>query len=50
MTFIDVTAAIIRKNGKILIARRATGQHLAGLWEFPGGRIENREKPMETKR
>ncbi len=43
MKFIDVTAAIIRKNGKILIARRAKGHHLAGLWEFPGGRIENGE-------
>jgi 8-oxo-dGTP pyrophosphatase MutT (NUDIX family) len=32
-----------------LIARRATGQHLAGLWEFFGGKIENGEKLMETK-
>ena len=45
MTFIDVTAAVIRKNGNILIARRAKGHHLAGLWEFPGGKIENGETP-----
>ena len=45
MKFIDVTAAIIRKNGKVLIARRARGQHLEGLWEFPGGKIENGETP-----
>ena len=45
MTFIDVTAAVIRKNGNILIARRAKGHHLAGFWEFPGGKIENGETP-----
>ena len=45
MTFIDVTAAVIRKNGNVLIARRAKGHHLAGLWEFPGGKIENGETP-----
>ena len=32
---ITVTCAIIEKEGKILIARRATGQRLAGKWEFP---------------
>jgi 8-oxo-dGTP diphosphatase len=40
----DVTAAIIEKDGKILIARRAPGQKQAGKWEFPGGKIE----PGET--
>ncbi len=44
---INVTAAIIRKNGKILVARRAAGQHLAGFWEFPGGKIEDGETPEE---
>jgi 8-oxo-dGTP diphosphatase len=47
MTFIDVTAAVIRKNGKVLIAQRATGEHLEGLWEFPGGKIEKGETPEE---
>jgi len=35
-----VTAAIIRKDGRILITRRPTGSHLAGYWEFPGGKQE----------
>jgi len=40
-----VTAAIIEKEGKILLAQRKEGQHLAGLWEFPGGKIEAGESP-----
>ncbi len=43
----DVTAAIIRKNGKILIARRAAGENMAGGWEFPGGKLEEGETPEE---
>ncbi|SDS50088.1 8-oxo-dGTP diphosphatase [Formosa sp. Hel1_31_208] len=37
---IEVTAAIIEEGDKFLIARRAKGKHLAGYWEFPGGKIE----------
>jgi len=37
---IDVVAAIIRDNGKILITQRLDNVHLAGLWEFPGGKVE----------
>jgi 8-oxo-dGTP diphosphatase len=40
MTFIDVTAAVIWKDGKVLIAQRDVGEHLEDLWEFPGGEIE----------
>lgn len=36
----DVTAAVIRKNGRILIAQRPLGGRLGGLWEFPGGKVE----------
>jgi 8-oxo-dGTP diphosphatase len=43
MKLIDVTAAVIRKNGKVLIAQRAAGENLEGLWEFPGGKIEKGE-------
>ena len=43
----DVTAAIIEKEGRFLIAKRKKGQHLEGKWEFPGGKIENNETPEE---
>ncbi len=42
---IEVTAAIIEKNALVLAARRKEGAHLAGLWEFPGGKIEIGETP-----
>lgn len=44
---IDVTCAIIEKNGKVLATQRARGTHLAGHWEFPGGKIENGETADE---
>lgn len=34
---------VINTSGEILIARRRNGQHLAGKWEFPGGKIEASE-------
>jgi A/G-specific adenine glycosylase len=40
----DVTAAVTRKNGRLLIAQRPFGGRLGGLWEFPGGKVE----PGET--
>ena len=48
MRTIDVAAGIIqREDGKILLARRKPGSHLAGYWEFPGGKIEEGESPEE---
>ena len=44
---IDVTAALILQNDLILIAKRAKGKHLEGLWEFPGGKIRKSESPQE---
>jgi len=44
---VKVTAAIIEKDGKVLIARRRKGSHLEGKWEFPGGKIEQKETPEE---
>jgi 8-oxo-dGTP diphosphatase len=41
----EVTAAIIVRNNKVLIARRAPGENLEGKWEFPGGKIELGETP-----
>lgn len=40
MKRILVAAAVIRRDGKILIAQRATDKHQGGLWEFPGGKVE----------
>ena len=42
---IRVTAAVIEKEGKILCAQRPQNDALAGLWEFPGGKIEPGEAP-----
>ena len=39
-----MVAAVIEREGKILIARRPAGSHLAGHWEFPGGK----PKPGES--
>ncbi len=44
---ITVTAAIIEKDGRILAAKRKQGLHLAGYWEFPGGKLEDGEQPEE---
>ena len=43
----QVAAAIISRNGRILVTRRAPGERLAGYWEFPGGKIEMSESPQE---
>lgn len=43
---IIVTAAIIEKNGLIMAARRKPGLHMAGFWEFPGGKLEEGEQPQ----
>jgi len=41
---IIVVAALIKKDGKVLIAKRATGDENAfGKWEFPGGKVEKNE-------
>lgn len=44
---IEVTAAIILKNGKIFIAQRSKEDELSNKWEFPGGKIEFNENPQE---
>jgi 8-oxo-dGTP diphosphatase len=40
-----VTAAIAQRGNLVLIARRGPGERLAGLWEFPGGKLEPGETP-----
>lgn len=43
MSRIIVTAAVVERDGAFLVTRRPTGVHLAGLWEFPGGKCGNGE-------
>ncbi|MCU0818107.1 MAG: 8-oxo-dGTP diphosphatase MutT [Beijerinckiaceae bacterium] len=40
--------ALVDADGRVLIAQRPEGKQLAGLWEFPGGKVEPGERPEET--
>lgn len=40
--------ALVDSDGRVLIARRPEGKSMAGLWEFPGGKIEEGERPEQT--
>ena len=43
-----VAVALVDVDGRVLIAQRPQGKALAGLWEFPGGKIEQGERPEEA--
>jgi 8-oxo-dGTP diphosphatase len=43
-----VACALIDKDGRVLIAQRPEGKAMAGLWEFPGGKVEPGERPEDT--
>ena len=46
MNIILVSAvALVDKNGRVLLAQRPEGKSMAGLWEFPGGKVETGETP-----
>lgn len=47
---IPVVAAVILRGDLVLVTRRPRGGHMAGKWEFPGGKIEEGEKPAEALR
>jgi 8-oxo-dGTP diphosphatase len=40
--------ALVDPDGRVLIAQRPTGKPMAGLWEFPGGKVEAGEQPEQT--
>ena len=43
-----VACALLDQDGRVLIAQRPEGKALAGLWEFPGGKVETGEAPEAT--
>ena len=47
-TVLVVAVALIDVDGRVLIAQRPEGKQLAGLWEFPGGKVEPGERPEQA--
>lgn len=47
---INVVGAVLTDGTKVLAAQRGEGMSLAGMWEFPGGKIEQGETPQEALR
>jgi 8-oxo-dGTP diphosphatase len=45
-----VAAAVVVEGGRVLVTQRKAGTHLAGAWEFPGGKVEAGEDPREALR
>ncbi|MBN8940600.1 MAG: (deoxy)nucleoside triphosphate pyrophosphohydrolase [Rhizobiales bacterium] len=43
-----VACALVDQDNRVLLAERPAGKALAGLWEFPGGKLEPGERPEET--
>jgi 8-oxo-dGTP diphosphatase len=50
MSLVRVTAAIVVNDEAVLITQRHSQDRLAGLWEFPGGKIESGETPEQCLR
>ena len=48
MSAVIVTAAVIERHGCYLVTRRLEGTHLAGTWEFPGGKVDAGEGPEDA--
>ena len=47
-TMTVVAAALVDGDGRVLLQQRAPGRHMAGLWEFPGGKVEPGERPEQA--
>jgi 8-oxo-dGTP diphosphatase len=43
-----VACALIDTDGRVLLAERPAGRSMAGLWEFPGGKVEAGERPEQS--
>lgn len=50
MISVIVVAAVVEENDSFLITRRPDGVHLAGMWEFPGGKIDTAEGHADALR
>jgi len=48
VTRVLVVAAVIEREGRFLVTRRQHGVHLAGFWEFPGGKVADGESHTEA--
>lgn len=49
METVRVAAGVIRRSdGRVLVSRRPPGKHMAGAWEFPGGKVRVSETPREA--
>lgn len=47
-TVLVAACALVDADGRVLLAQRPPGKSMAGLWEFPGGKVEPGERPEET--
>ena len=49
MEAVRVAAGVIRRSdGRVLVSRRLPGRHMAGAWEFPGGKVQDLETPRQA--
>jgi 8-oxo-dGTP diphosphatase len=47
-TVLVAACALIDPDGRVLVAQRPPGKAMAGLWEFPGGKVEPEERPEDA--
>jgi 8-oxo-dGTP diphosphatase len=47
-TFLIVAAGVLIEHGRVLLTKRKAGTHLAGAWEFPGGKVQPDEDPRDA--
>ncbi len=47
-TVLVAACALVDADGRVLLAERPAGKPMAGLWEFPGGKVEANERPEDT--